>query len=160
MRIDVTKFANAETRHPHKEILELLVRHVDFDGDIPVQLTMPRGVIVGDAKQYDGLKSFPVTGIERAIDALVEAEVVEERTDFWSGSRTLGIRELLEAADGPNEGLREEVSRKAERAGLWLKWRPNMGWQLVTGGEVTICEGPMSALNRYLDWQASHILAR
>jgi hypothetical protein len=156
--IDVMKFANAETRHPHKEILKLLARHVDFDGDEPLHPTVPRAFIVGGDVRCDELERFSVARIERAIDSLVEAQVVEERTDFWSGRRTLGIRELLDAVDAPNETLREEVYRKAKSAGLWPKFRSSSGWQLVTGGDVTVCEGPISALNKYLDWQASHIL--
>ena len=158
--INVTKFASAETRHPHREILELLARQIEFDGDVPLHPTVPRAFIVGDGVRYDELKRFSVARIERAIDSLVEAEVVEERTDFWSGRQTLGIRELLDAVDAPNETLKEEVYRKAKSAGLWPKFRPGGGWQLVTGGDVSVCEGPIAALNKYLDWHASHILRR
>jgi hypothetical protein len=158
MSIDAKKFATVELRHPHKEILKLLARHVEFDGDVPLHPTVPRAFIVGGDVRCDELKRFSVARIERAIDSLVEAQVVEERTDFWSGRRTLGIRELLDAVEAPNETLREEVYRKAKSAGLWPKFRSSGGWQLVTGGDVTVCEGPISALNKYLDWQASHIL--
>ena len=114
--IDVMKFANAETRHPHREILKLLARHVEFDGDEPLQPTVPRALIVGGGGDVrcDELKNFSVARIERAIDSLVEAQVVEERTDFWSGRRTLGIRELLDAVDAPNENSQRGGLPKGE----------------------------------------------
>jgi hypothetical protein len=93
--INVTKFASAETRHPHREILELLARQIEFDGDVPLHPTVPRAFIVGDGVRYDELKRFSVARIERAIDSLVEAEVVEERADFGRGGRHWGSANFL-----------------------------------------------------------------
>jgi hypothetical protein len=155
--IDVAKFAIAETRHPHKEILELLLRHVELNGELPLHSAVPRERILGADARSDELKKFSLARIERAIDSLVEAEIVEEGTDFWSGRRMLGIHKVLVTADAPNESLKEDVYRKAKGVGLWPKWRSSSGWQLVTGGDVTVCEGSMSMLNDYLDWQEHQI---
>ncbi len=158
MTIDLAKFAIAETRQPHKEILQLLLRNTEFDGDVSLNPAVPRERVAGGDARYEELKKYSLARIERAIDSLVEAEIVEERTDFWSGRRMLAISELLVAAEAPSESLKEEVYRKAKDVGLWPKWRPSSGWQLVTGGDVTVCEGSMSALNDYLDWQARQIV--
>ena len=51
MSIDVSKFANAETRHPHKEILQCLVQFIEFDGEVPmhpsVRVTSSSAVVTG-----------------------------------------------------------------------------------------------------------------
>src|ERR1700719_1635012 len=60
----------------------------------------------------------------------------------------------IEAAD---TALKERVYQKAKAVGLWPKWRPSDGWLLVNGGDTVVCEGPMSALNEYLDHTSSAI---
>ena len=154
MSIDVNKFANAETRHPHKEILQCLVKFIEFDGETPTHPSVSRDVIVGSRERYDELKKFSTELLEEAVDDLLEAYVVEERGDLQTGSKTLGVRELLQAAD---TALKERVYQKAKAVGLWPKWRPTDGWLLVTGGDTVVCEGPMSALNEYLDHTLSAI---
>jgi len=148
MSIDVNKFADAETRHPHKEILQCLVQFIKFDGEIPVHPAVSRDFIVGGSDRYDELKKFSTELLEEAVDDLLEAYVVEERGDLYTSSTTLGVHELLKAAD---TALKERVYQKAKAVGLWPKWRPSDGWLLVTGGDTVVCEGPMSALNEYLD---------
>jgi hypothetical protein len=148
MSIDVNKFADAETRHPHKEILQCLVQFIKFDGEIPMHPAVSRDFIVGGSARYDELKKFSTELLEEAVDDLLEAYVVEERGDLYTSSTTLGVHELLKAAD---TALKERVYQKAKAVGLWPKWRPSDGWLLVTGGDTVVCEGPMSALNEYLD---------
>jgi hypothetical protein len=154
MSIDVSKFANAETRHPHKEILQCLVQFIEFDGEVPMHPWVSRDLIIGRSERYDELKKFSTELLEEAVDDLLEAYVVEERDDFQTGWKALGVRELLEAAD---TALKERVYQKAKAVGLWPKWRPGDGWLLVNGGDTVVCEGPMSALNEYLDHTSSAI---
>jgi hypothetical protein len=154
MSIDVNKFANAETRHPHKEILRCLVQFIEFDGEIPMHPSVPRQFIVGGTDQYDELQKFSTEQLEEAVDDLLEAYVVKERDDLQTAWKALGVRELLEAAD---VALKERVYQKAKAVGLWPQWRPSDGWLLVNGGDTVVCEGPMSALNEYLDHTASAI---
>jgi hypothetical protein len=157
MSIDVNKFANAETRHPHKEILECLVQFIEVDGEVPMHPSVPRDFIVGSSDRYDELKKFSTELLEEAVDDLIEAYVVEERDDLHAGWRTLGVRELIEAAEAPYEDLKERVYQKAKAVGLWPKWRPSDGWLLVNGGDQVVFEGPMSALNEYLDHTSSAV---
>jgi hypothetical protein len=156
MRIDVMKYGKAESRHPHKEILGCLVQSIEFDGVVPIQPSVPRNLIVGKSDRHDHLKKFSVPKLEAALDDLLDADVVEERCDVRTGMRTLGVRELLEAADAPYEALTEQVYSKATAAGLWPRWRPDRGWRLVDLGDQIVFEGPMESLNEYLDQQASH----
>jgi hypothetical protein len=154
MSFDVNKFANAETRHPHKEILQCLVQFIEFDGEVPMHPSVSRDFIVGGSERHDELKKFSTDLLEEAVDDLLEAYVVEERDDLHTGWKALGVRELLEAAD---TALKERVYQKAKAVGLWPKWRPSDGWLLVNGGDTVVCEGPMSALNEYLDHTSSAI---
>jgi hypothetical protein len=154
MSVDVNKFANAETRHPHKEILQCLVQFIEFDGEVPMHPSVPREFIVGSSDRYDELKKFSTEQLEEALDDLLEAYVVEERDDLQTGRKALGVRALLEAADA---ALKERVYQKAKAVGLWPQWRPSDGWLLVNGGDTVVCEGPMSALNEYLDHTSSAI---
>ena len=114
MSIDVNKFVNAETRHPHKEIFQCLVKFIEFDGEIPTHPSVSRDLIVGRSERYDELKKFSTVLLEEAVDDLLEAYVVEERDALQTGWKALGVRELLEAAD---TALKERVHQKAKACG-------------------------------------------
>ena len=124
MSFDVNKFANAETRHPHKEILQCLVQFIEFDGEVPMHPSVSRDFIVGGSERYDELKKFSTDLLEEAVDDLLEAYVVEERDDLHTGWKALGVRELLEAAD---TALKERVYQKAKRLACGRSGAPATG---------------------------------
>ena len=154
MSNDVKKFATAEFRHPHKEIISALLDRVEFDGDVPVNHLTPRSCLIGDVdERLDQLRQFSADCIAKAIDELADAQVIRERSDPHTGHEAIGIRELVETADKPYRGLEKDVYEKASAFGFRPMWRHGRGWRLVAGGGQIVCEGPMRALNAFLDEQ-------
>ena len=145
--MDLSKFAAAETRHPHKELLEIL-SDVELDGETPLMPLWPKFLLLGSQKD-DDLKPFSDDEISNALLDLENEDTVVSRTDMHSNEGQVGISELVDLADGPYQDLKHEVFTKSKAAGLWPKWRE--GWRLVDGAGSTVFTGPMFALNQYLD---------
>ena len=136
-------------REPHQQIIEYLEPR-EFDGDCP---TLPANGLT--ARYYIDwphvAEGFSKEEAEAALDELIDADIVIERSDAHTGERMVGLREYVEKADAPYEKTKGDVYRKAKARGLWPKWRPGEGWRLVNGGGKTVVEGPMEDLNEYLD---------
>jgi hypothetical protein len=151
--IDLEKFAAAEQRHPHKQIIELLISQVEFESDgTPVDPFWPRDLFRGSIKHAD-LASFSDDDVAMAIDDLIDEGTVAKKDDPHVSNERIGITELIDAHEAPYERLKDGVYEKAKAAGLWPKWRRGLGWYLVDGGGNVVEEGPMQALDRYLDEQ-------
>jgi hypothetical protein len=92
---------------------------------------------------------------EAALDDLIEAGIAVQRLDPHSGERKVGLRDYVEKADAEYEELKSTVYRKADERGLRPDWRPGKGWRLINAGGEIVTEGPMHALNAYLDGPAA-----
>ena len=145
MRIDVRKFAKAESRHPHKEILEWLVKFIEFDGEVPMHAMIPRHFIVGESDRYVELKKFSVERLEAAVDDLIDADVVEERSDSNSAWRTLGVRESSKRLTRPTKISKNRSTKKRPGYGqrgdrtpagvdefVQARWRPRTNTSIST----------------------------
>lgn len=100
------------------------------------------------------VEGFTAQQVQDAIDELIAAGLVVTRSDPHSGSRQIGLRDLVEAGDAQYEAVKESVYERAHAMGLHPTWRPGRGWRLVNGDGETVVEGPMQRLDQWFGEEA------
>jgi hypothetical protein len=125
-------------REPHKRIIEMLTVCEE-------EPLTPKFV------DDDGVDGFSKEQVEEALQELIDADLIVERTNPRTGDDLIGWREYVEKSDEEYDSLKTSVFQRAEAHGLSPKWRRGDGWRLVDESGKTVAVGNIRELGEYLD---------
>lgn len=130
-------------RHPHKEILHILGK-VDCEDEA-------QGVLVRAEVLELCLDGFEREQINAALLELQgEGAIVGKRDPNGTSFALARYEELIKAEEAEYTALKTRVYAAAQRAGLWLKWKPSEGWHFINVPGGVAVRGNMRVLEAYL----------
>lgn len=88
---------------------------------------------------------------EKALDELIAANIIVERSDPHTAGGSVAMRAPAELHDAEYDELKASVYRLAQEHGLRPKWLPDVGWRLVGPDGRMVTSGNMLALKDYLE---------